>query len=286
MSRWILIYSMFLATAALAAEATPPSNPISNIEILGYGLDLHGFVQVTYQNKYVWRGFDIYDGASGFEPAAGVEFGDSGLGAMVTGHRANPAGHELQERWDYNIYYHNTIFKGEPIEADCRVGWVYYNFPEWPSKVWDLQEMHASIQLPKALGIKGLIPGYTVVKLWPAHENSPSLDHRASGSLHTLSLDYNLSLPGPLPTIPEQVIKFHGEITFNDGVSMVFDNGPGMALSDVDHDWSHGLIGISTDFNLGYGITLTPAVYHQLSMDDTVDNEDETWFTVGARWAF
>lgn len=281
MSKWIVIFLVTVVPVAMAGQEQAPGssfNPFGNIEILGYGIDLRGFIEISYLNKYLWRGFDVYDGASGFEPAAGVQFGDSGLGFQVRGHRANPAGHEDQERWDFNLYYQNTLFKNEPIEALCRFGWVYYNYPEFPAKAWDLQEMHLVVQLPRATGIKGLVPGYTVVKLWPSSDES-LYTQRVSGFLHIATLDYSLSLPGPIPAIPEQVIKFHGEICYNDGVSL-------LNATDVDHDWSYGLLGVSTDFNLGYGVTFTPAVYHQLSMDDSVNNEDETWFTLTARWGF
>ena len=82
-----------------------------------------------------------------------------------------------------------------------------------------------------------------------------------------------------MPDMPEQVLKLHGEVVFNDGVD---PRGVG-----VDHDWSNAVFGVSTDFKLDENTTLTPGIYHQVTMDTTInDDKDETWFTVGLNYSF
>ena len=79
--------------------------------------------------------------------------------------------------------------------------------------------------------------------------------------------------------MPEQVLRLHSEIVFNDGVD---PRGIG-----VDHDWSNAVFGVATDFELAENVTLTPGVYHQVTMDKTInDDKDETWFTLGVKYEF
>ena len=256
----------------------PGSRPM-DLEILGYGLDVHGFVDVAFQSQYMWRGFDVFRNRGAVQLTAGMQFADTGFGFEIQGHRANGGGFENAERWDYNPYYQNTMFKGEPIQIDYRVGWVYYNYPQWRAKDWDLQEIQVTAAMPNITTIKGLEPRIQVVKMWPAHGSSPNIGGNATGFLYIGQLDYTFAVPGLLSTMPEQEITLHSEIVFNDGVS------PRNAV--VDSDWSNAVLGASTNFDLGYGIKLTPAVYYQKTMDQSINPDDsELWFTVSGRVAF
>lgn len=284
MKKWMILGWMVVLPAlslGQAADKTGGAAPKSaGIEILGYGLDVEGFVDLAYQSRYIWRGFDVYrDNNGAVQLTAGLDFADSGFGALVSGHRAIGSGYEVQERWDYSLYYQNAVFKGEPFQTQFRLGWVYYNFPEFEADYADLQELHAVVSMPNITNIKGLVPSYVLVKLYPAHHGGAPVAGNASGFAHIFMLDYAFPITGFLPTMPEQVIKLHSELVYNDGVSPM--------RTDVDHDWSNAVLGVSTDFDLGYGITLTPALYHQISMETTVNTDDsETWFTVSAKLVF
>jgi hypothetical protein len=71
----------------------------------------------------------------------------------------------------------------------------------------------------------------------------------------------------------------HSEVVFNDGVD---PRGLG-----VDHDWSNAVFGVATDFELAENVIVTPGVYHQVTMDKTInDDKDETWFTLGMTYKF
>jgi len=55
----------------------------------------------------------------------------------------------------------------------------------------------------------------------------------------------------------------------------------------VDHDWSHAVLGVSTDFDLGNDLTLTPGVYHQNTFEQSVNpDEDITWASLSLKYAF
>lgn len=254
--------------------------------------ELHGAVDVTFQTKYVWRGFDVYDDTSGIQPSVTLDLYGTGFGLSVMGHRANSSGYENAERWDYTLFYKNALFDGESYATQYMLGWVYYNYPDLRAKWADLQEIQAVLSWPEILPVEGLVPTYCIVKLWPSSSDSwvsSNLDlstkpptasaGTASGFAHIFMLDYALPLENLLPDVPEQVLRLHSEFVYNDGV--------GPAGQDVDSDWSNAVFGIATDFELAENVTLTPGVYHQITMDKSVnDDKDETWFTLGMKYEF
>ena len=247
---------------------------------------LHGNVSLAYQSSYIWRGFDVYGPGShsAIQPSVDLNFFNTGFGLNVTGHRAISSGYEMAERWDYNPYYQNSLFNDEAYMTMYRIGYVYYNYPQNPWRWFDLQELHGILAWPKILGVKGLVPAYVLVKLWPSGSdsfvgaNAPGCG-TASGFAHIFMLDYALALPGFLPDTPEQILNLHAEAVYNDGVS---PNG----ASDVDHDWSNAVFGVSTDFKLAQNLILTPGLFYQSSWEDTVNDEDETWVTVALKYTF
>jgi len=246
--------------------------------------ELHGSVDLTYQSKYLWRGFDIYGDKSAIQPGLDLDLFGTGLGISVMGHRANSDGFETGERWDYTLYYQNITCPNEAYALMYRLGWVYYNYPEGHNQDADLQEMHATLSLPKIIPA-GVVPSYSLVKLWPNSSGSmvgsKSIDPitglkspgTASGWLHIFRLDYPLVAGGILPETPEQVFNLSAEAIYNDGVGPLGQN--------VDHDWSNLVFGVSTGIDLADGLVLTPGVYHQVTMEKTVnEDKDETWATL------
>jgi hypothetical protein len=276
MGRNILVAVVFLLAVAGIAQAQDS--------------ELHGSVDMTYQSKYIWRGFDIYNDKSAFQPSLDLDLFGTGLGVNVMGHMANASGHVDGERWDYSLYYQNGINMDETYAMMYRVGWVYYNFPHISQSWADLQEMHAVLSMPKAIP-GGLVPSYVLVKLWPNSSGalvasnldlskSPPQPSRgsASGWAHIFMLDYPLTIGGILPDTPEQVLNLHAEFVYNDGA------GPGG--QDVDHDWSNAVFGVSTGFKLSEDLVLTPGVFHQISMEKTVDDQNETWANLSLTYKF
>lgn len=245
----------------------------------GFDAGLTGSIDLTYQSKYIWRGFDVFGNDDpAMQLTGNLDFFDTGFGMNVVGHRAIGGGHENDERWDYNFYYGNVLLPEDVLQTDFRIGFVHYNYPELPTKQRDLQEMHAILSMPNVTGVQGLVPSYALIKMYPANSGSTAVGHNASGFMHVGMLDYTFAVPGVTPDVPEQVFKLHSEIVYNDGISPTNTN--------VDQDWSHAVFGISTEVDLGYGFTMTPGIYYQYSAETTVNTEDETWGTVGLRYAF
>lgn len=256
--------------------------------------ELHGVVDFTYQSKYLWRGIDVYGDKSAMQPSVMLDLG-SGLGLSAEGHRANSSGFETTERWDFTLFYKNMICPEEDFAMQYLLGWRYFYFPDDPldgipagmSGDIDLQEIHAVVSMPKILGVEGLVPTYVLVKLWPAESDTfvgsqnlgGAFPGTASGFAHIFMLDYAVPMEGLTPETPEQILKLHSEVVFNDGVD---PRGIG-----VDHDWTNAVFGVATDFDMGEGLKLTPGVYYQVTMDSSINSDqDETWFTLGMSYSF
>ena len=240
--------------------------------------ELTGSIDLTYQSKYIWRGFDVFRDKSAIQPSINLDLFGTGFGVGITGHRANSSGRELEERWDYYVYYGGKLFEDEMYATNWRMGYVHYNFPEFSSHERgspDLSELHWILSWPNVCPA-GVVPSYVLVKLWPY--NSGSLQPETSGFAHIFMLDYGMKVPGILPDTDEQILRLHSELVFNDGVHPAGGN--------ADHDWSNIVFGVETDFDLGNNLCFTPGLYFQVSMDDSVNDEDETWVNLGLKYKF
>ena len=270
MKKGILVSAVILLMAAGMAQAQEGQ--------------LQGKVDVTWTSKYVWRGFDVYDDHAAIHPTIDLDLFGTGFHFSTEAHRANSSGFENTERWDYTIYYLGRIFEDEPYATNYRLGYVYYNYPDRTSHTTDsidLQELHAIFSWPKILGIESLVPTYCLVRLSSANSDTPvgggAPDGTAVGFAHIFMLDYGLPMTCPF-TGDLRTLNLHSEFIFNDGVSPVGTN--------VDHDWSNAVFGVTTNFDLGNNLTLTPGVYWQSSWDDSVNTEDEYWVSLGVTYKF
>ncbi|MBN2129214.1 MAG: hypothetical protein JW741_06940 [Sedimentisphaerales bacterium] len=277
--------TVFVAVVLLAAAVV--SGQAWEGDLLGMETgEVHGMVGVTWDSEWLWRGFPVYDNKSATHVMADLNLFETGFGMSAVLHRANSSGFENWERLDYTFYYQNGMFSGEPYATNYRFGWVYYNYPDHSPDWYDLQEAQAVFSWPNLLPVKGLCPSYALVKLWPSNSSDGGSligGHRthgsASGWLHILMLDYGFTVPGVLPDVPEHLIKLHAEMVYNDGFHPLAQN--------VDQDWSHAVFGASTDVDIIPNVTLTPAVYYQMTMEDSVNpDSDELWVSLGLRYSF
>jgi hypothetical protein len=98
-----------------------------------------------------------------------------------------------------------------------------------------------------------------------------------SGWLHIAGFSYDLPIEDLLPDLPEQILHLSSAVVWNDGAGGI----------GVDHDLSHLALGITTDFDLGDNLTLTPGIHHQHTFERTVNaDEDLTWASVSLKYAF
>lgn len=248
--------------------------------------ELSGTIDVSYLSAYTWYGIDMYPGAHGegaTQTTLDLDLYGTGLGLSVRWIRANtgavdPPGGGVsfengEELW-LTLSYSGSCFEYETYATNYTVGWINYDFPDEPSKIKDAQEMFASFSLPE-LCPAGVVPSYTIVHMW-ASENS-AVAHDLSGWVHILGLGYDLPVEDLLPDLPEQILHLSAAFVYNEGAG----------AAGVDHDYSHTILGVSTDFDLGNNLTLTPGLYHQNTPERSVNgDEDLTYATVGLKYAF
>ena len=252
--------------------------------------ELSGTFDVTYQSAYLWRGFDMYPGAHGegaIQPSIDLDLYGTGLGLNVLWSRANTAAvnkgvsFENQERIDLTLSYSSSYFEYETYATDYSVGWMYYEYPDEPSDLADMQEIFASLSWPEICP-EGIVPSYTILRLWKSESGHPSSNpglpqNDISGWMHIIGFGYDLPAENLLPDIPEQILHLSLAMVYNEGAGGI----------NVDHDWSHLVLGVTTDFDLGNDLTLTPGVYHQNTFERTVNaDEDITWASLSLKYAF
>jgi hypothetical protein len=262
--------------------------------------DIHGAVGYNYDTLHVWRGFLTWGHHSGSNAFIDLDLMGTGFGISTEAHRANASGYEQGERWDYTLYYQNRISADDTYETDYRLSYVYYNYPDMSSHQdyhsprspgsWDLQELNALLSWPNITGVKGLVPRYCIVKLWPSNEDTvvgaanPN-GGTASGFAHIFMLDYALPVAGLTAETPEQVLNFHTELVYNDGVD------PRPYGGYKDSDWTDFVMGVSTDFDLGNNVIFTPGLYHQITMEDdsatgVSPDHNMTWASLTVKYKF
>jgi hypothetical protein len=232
-------------------------------------------LDATYVSKYIWHGFNFYGNNNGaVQPSVDVDLWGSGFGVIFWSSFATSSGNRNLEEYDYILYYGNSVFEDTPYATDYTVSWLYFDFYDTASRDSDLQEANAQFSWPDLLPFE-IVPSYTVGRLWQAKSGSAVLKH-IGGWVHVLGLGYDLTTPGILPETPEQVVSLMADLTFNDGYG----------ATAVDHDWSHATVGASTSFELAESLNFTPAVYYQISMDDSVNRDDELWTSLSLTYGF
>jgi hypothetical protein len=269
--------------------------------------DLHGDIGYTFDTMYVWRGILVYGHHAASHAFIDLDLYGTGFGFEALGHWANSSGsnpdmlgYSNEERWDYSLFYAGAIDPEETHAAMYKVGYRYFNYPSMTSHrrfgppndagSIDLQELYAGVGFPKLLGVPGLVPGYVLVKAWPS--NSETLVGGSnpnggtySGWAHIFMLDYALPVEGLSSETPEQMLNFHIETVFNDGA----DPRPGGGYTDSD--WTHVVLGVSTDFDLGNSFIFTPGIWYQVTMEDdplrgVSPDHDMTWANFTLKYKF
>jgi hypothetical protein len=116
----------------------------------------------------------------------------------------------------------------------------------------------------------GIVPSYAIIKTWSA--KGGGANRAAGGFIHVFGLGYQYTCPD----LPELPLDLSCAAVYNDGTYG----------TTVDHDWSHVLWGVSTTIDCPGGGTITPALYYQTSMDDSVNTEDELWMGISYGLSF
>ncbi|MDT8300012.1 MAG: hypothetical protein RQ760_00920 [Sedimentisphaerales bacterium] len=254
--------------------------------------ELSGSIEAAYRSAYTWYGIDRTVGAHGegvTESTLNLDLYGTGLGASVkwmlpnTSSVGNGSMVNAEELW-LTLTYGGSCLEYETYATNYTIGWTYYDFPDMPSDFSDTQELFASLSWPEICPA-GVVPSYTLVRMWKSESGHPSsapTNHTNdfSGWIHVAGLGYDMPIEDLLPDLPEQILHLSTALVYNEGAGAI----------GVDHDLSHFVLGVSTDFDLGNDLTLTPGIYHQRVLEKSIrqlnSDKDLTWASVGLKYAF
>ena len=259
----LLLAALVLFVAAGVASAVETASGDLGIE-----------VDFTWVSKYIWRGIDRLDDKAAFQPSINFDLFDSGWSFNVwysTAGSSKGGGSKSTvdaEEFNYALTYSNTVCEGQAWQTDYAASYIYYDFPDMDSKDADIQEFNIDFSWPEICPF-GTVPSYTLVYLWGAEGGGDARD--IGGFIHVFGISKDIEVAGL-----ENPLSFSWDLTYND------DAG----AADIDHDFSHQTFGLSTSFDgIGSG-TLTPGVYYQVSMEDTVNTQDEFWTGISYSLSF
>jgi len=253
-------------TCVLRAEEEQATKEEEDTPKLGIDLD------ATYASKYIWYGYDPFDDHAAFQPSVNFDLFGTGFSLNVwgsiplgTGSNGHGDGINVWQEYDYTLAYGTTFFEDELYALDFGVNYIYYHFPKLNHMI-DTQEIGVSVAFPSLLkiGDSALVPSYYIGKLWPTSTGAGEV----AGGYHSFALSYDLAIPDT-----DYVISLFSDINYNDG------------LFGADHDFSHATFGVSTSVDCG-PVSVTPFLNYQLSMDDSVNPEDELYGGLSVSYSF
>ncbi len=272
--------------AAKSKADHAPADPVPIIKSMTYGFDaleivrgLEGKVSVdlsgTFTSKHVWHGLDLLDDHGAFIPVGTVVFGDSGFSAKIIDVYPLSSGLERSVERNYAGFYTGALLEDTPWATEFTTNYYYYGKPKVPGRKADAQEVGSTFFWPDriSVGESRLTPSYYFGYIWASVHNS---DIRGcEGFIHVFALALDVEKSNFWPGGDSQAFRFFGDITYNDG----------FGGSTIDHDWSHAVLGASTNLEKGQ-LAVTPSLSYQISMDDSVNPENELWCAINFTYRF
>ena len=232
-------------------------------------------VDIAWASKFIWRGLDVGDNKAAFQPSVNFDLWGSGFSTKIWGtwlggptNGAEWAG--PTEKLEYSLTYANSLNKGDAAQLDYALTYTYADYYTTASEDFDYQDLALTLALPKVHCM--FVPHYTVAYSWSGRPGPTTgwLNSGSEGFVHIVGLDYNFEAAELPMTLSANAI-------YNDGTY-------GQA---VDHDWCAIVWGLSTAFKCPVtGAKVTPGIYYQTSMDDSVNENDEFWTTISYKFSF
>jgi hypothetical protein len=250
-----LVWAVLAMAMALAPAAQAQWSPTTDEAAVTFDND--------FSTQYNWRGYDTFDDHGAWMPSVNVDLYGTGWSFNVWGAQPFGSGSENFTELDYTLQYGNTAYEGEAHQVDYFVNYIYYDFPKTGSS-GDAQEVGVGVAFPNLIESHGnaIVPSYFVSKFWLSQGGE-------SAGFHRGALETQVEVPGC-----PQALDLFTDIWYNDG-----------ALG-ADHEWSHATVGVSTDIEADDNLTLTPYVRYQISMDDSVNEDNEVWGGLLASYRF
>lgn len=265
----LLAMIVLLGVASIASaghdEAGLPLNGVEEKE-LGVTFDL------TYMSKYMSWGAEGYGEQGGLFAHMIFDFWGSGFGLSVGHQNSTNNGLVDSQRMNYNVFYKGVAFEDSPYKTKYKANWRYEHYYGKARNKSNAQEWTFSFSWPEILGVENLSPYYIFDYEHAAGSNYGN--RKRADYVHVFGLAYNLKteeLDSP--------IKLTADVTYCDGF---YTDGGGNEI----HDWSHVTLGASTKFKLSDNLSFVPGVYHQITMDKGVCDENVTYTKLCLQYKF
>jgi hypothetical protein len=230
-------------------------------------------VSATYASQYIWRGFDKFNDKGALQPSIDLSWRDTGISAGIWSALPLSGGSVNNQEMRYFAAYSGSLWKDTAHVTNYSAIWTYYDFHKVSSDVKDAYEGGVNLSWPRLIPMSEgyLVPRYYIGNLWPA--KSGAVNRTEGGWIHILGFGYVFPVYGA--GAERQLVHLSSELVYNDG------QGPG----NVNHDFSHAVLGVSSVIKSVY-LTMIPSVNYQISLEDTVNDEDELWFTITFKYKF
>ena len=248
----------------------------SLLSMAGTGRAEEGKLGVTFNtedhSKWLSKGAEVYGQQGAVFETVDLDLYGTGLFLRVTHRSATGSGYADDQRIDYRPGYRGVLFEDQSYATNYHVSAGYEHYyglaRNRSNTTW---EWHFGTHWPNILP-NGLIPGYLAICEYAAGSNytKPSGADIPSGWVHRFMLRYDLKRPQiPVP------IRLTSDVNYTDG------------LGGAAHDWSYATFGAATKLEIADNLAFIPGVYHQISMDDSVNTrKDITYCIVHLRYGF
>ena len=217
----------------------------------------------TYLSKWLSKGAEPYGQQGALFKSIDVDFYGSGFGVIAI-HRNATRDNADKERFDFRPYYKNMAFEGQPYAMNYNLSAGYEYYPGLARhKSYTTWEWIFAFSWPNLLP-EGFVPGYVAHYEYAAGENYTKQNGAdiPSGWVHRFILGYDLNIP-ELPN----PLHLSSEVAYTDG------------LGGAEHDWSYATFGLTTKFDITGNLSFIPGVYQQISMEDSVNSQDDITYT-------
>mgnify|MGYP006287485325 CR=1 FL=1 len=223
--------------------------------------ELSASFDFSYHTRWLSKGALGYGQQGAFFKTVDVDLYGTGFGAKVTHRNATSSGYVDKQRFDYRPYYAGSFAEGTAHETHFNISAGYEHYTdidrEMANTTW---EWILACSWPNILP-GGVVPSYIAHYEYPA--GSDTAFNHITGWVHRLRLSkqvVNPELPKPLNLI--------GEVAYTDG------------LGGAAHDWSYAMFGVNTRIDIRKNWYFVPGVYHQISMDDSVNKNDSLTYGI------
>lgn len=228
-------------------------------------------LKMDYVGKYMWRGFDLLDNDPAIQANLNLSFGSTGFYMGTWGNYALDAEWRKWDEIDFYAGYNHSFWEKDWNAVDMDITYTYFYFPRQIRYI-DTHEIAVALKYPRIippLGSSHLAP-YTTL-----YHGRSVLGDPKEGLWIKLGLGWDIPIPAALPDQKKQSLNIYVETFHNDGAQGL----------NVHPGWSHLATGMSTILQV-LGFDFTPAINYQWSWEDTVNKENEFWFTVGISYHF